>query len=57
MKRFFALAVVLSVCLSLVSCGGNDRASAESVVEDAIKAFQRLGLIGEKQILLKHPAI
>lgn len=40
MKRFFALAVVLSVCLSLVSCSGNDRASAESVVEDAIKAFQ-----------------
>ena len=40
MKRFFALAVVLSVCLSLVSCSGNDRASAESVVEGAIKAFQ-----------------
>ena len=40
MKKFFSLAVVLSVCLSLVSCSGNGRASAESVVEDAIKAFQ-----------------
>lgn len=39
MKRIFALVTVLSMCLSLTACGSN-RASAETVVDNAIKAFQ-----------------
>ena len=39
MKRIFALVTVLSTCLSLTACGSN-RESAETVVDNAIKAFQ-----------------
>lgn len=39
MKRIFALVTVLSMCLSLTACGSN-RESAETVVDNAIKAFQ-----------------
>ena len=39
MKRILALLTVLSMCLSLTACGSN-RESAETVVDNAIQAFQ-----------------
>lgn len=39
MKKSFSLILALTLCLSLTGCG-NKRASAESVVESGIKAFQ-----------------
>ena len=41
MKRIFVLFTVLSMCLSLTACGSS-RESAETVVDQAIKAFQSL---------------
>ena len=39
MKKFLSVILALVLCLSLASCGSK-RASAESVVESGIKAFQ-----------------
>ena len=39
MKKYLAVILALILCLSLAGCGSK-RASAESVVENGIKAFQ-----------------
>lgn len=48
MKKFLRVILALMLCLSLASCG-NQRASAESVVENGIKAFQNADQEGIQQ--------
>ena len=42
MKKLLCAGCSIALCLSLVSCGGASRESAESVVESGIKAFQSM---------------
>lgn len=40
MKKLLCVGCAIVLCLSIASCGGASRDSAETVVENAIKAFQ-----------------
>lgn len=42
MKKILCIGCSIALCLSLAACGGTSRESAESVVENGIKAFQNM---------------